>query len=231
MQYENIVSAIFLERPNRFIARCLLNGEEVIAHVKNTGRCKELLIPGVPVYLQHHDNPARKTAFSLICVQKGKRLINIDSQAPNQAAWDALRNSSILLPGFNGPPACIKREAVFGNSRLDFYLEQGSIKAFAEVKGVTLEKNGIVLFPDVPTQRGVKHLNELCHVVQAGMRAYVIFIVQMQNVSYFTPNIKTHPAFGQALRHACENGVTALCYDCKVTPELLEIRKRVEIHL
>ncbi|CEN78624.1 DNA/RNA nuclease SfsA [Paraclostridium sordellii] len=231
MIYENIVEAIFIERPNRFIAHCIVNGKEEVVHVKNTGKCRELLIPGCKVYLQEHDNPKRKTKFSLISVIKENRLINMDSQAPNKVAYEALINNKINLPGLKGDIKYIKPEKTYGDSRFDIYIETDTEKAFLEVKGVTLEEDGIVLFPDAKTERGVKHINELIKAIDDGYLSYILFVIQMDNVKYFTPNIKMHKEFGQALKNAQYKGVNILAYDCDVTLNSLDIKNKVDIVL
>ena len=231
MIYENIVEAIFIERPNRFIAHCIVNGKEEVVHVKNTGKCRALLIPGCKVYLQEHDNPKRKTKFSLISVIKGNRLINMDSQAPNKVAYEALINNKIDLPGLKGDIKYIKPEKTYGDSRFDIYIETDTEKAFLEVKGVTLEEDGIVLFPDAKTERGVKHINELIKAIDDGYLSYILFVIQMDNVKYFTPNIKMHKEFGQALKNAQSKGVNILAYDCDVTLNSLDIKNKVDIVL
>ncbi|MFR3557234.1 MAG: DNA/RNA nuclease SfsA [Paraclostridium sordellii] len=231
MIYENIVEAIFIERPNRFIAHCIVNGKEEVVHVKNTGKCRELLIPGCKVYLQEHDNPKRKTKFSLISVIKENRLINMDSQAPNKVAYEALINNKINLPGLKGDIKYIKPEKTYGDSRFDIYIETDTEKAFLEVKGVTLEEDGIVLFPDAKTERGVKHINELIKAIDDGYLSYILFVIQMDDVKYFTPNIKMHKEFGQALKNAQYKGVNILAYDCDVTLNSLDIKNKVDIVL
>ena len=231
IQYENIVEAIFKERPNRFIAHCFLEGEEVIAHVKNTGKCKELLVPGTTVYLQHHDNPKRKTAYSLIAVKKGERLINMDSQVPNKVCIEALKNGKLKLPGMGEQLDLIKGEYTYGNSRFDVYVERGDEKAFIEVKGVTLEEDGVVRFPDAPTERGVKHVYEMIEAVKEGYRGYILFVIQKDNVKYFEPNDTTHKAFGDALREAKKKGVEILAYDTKITKNSIVLGKEVEIRV
>lgn len=232
MIYNNMEKALFLSRPNRFIANCrLTNGQEVICHVKNTGRCKELLIPEKSiVFLQKSDNEKRKTKYDLISVCKENRLINMDSQAPNQIVEEALLNKKIILDGYD-KITYFKREKSFENSRFDIYLENGGKKAFAEIKGCTLEQNGIVMFPDAPTERGIKHINELIKVKKSGYDAFIIFAVQMKDVKYFTPNYKTHKEFGEALKTAQKNGVTVLAFDCNVKYNSLEIRNPVKILL
>lgn len=220
MIYSNIISARFIKRPNRFIAYCEIDNEVVIAHVRNTGRCRELLLPGAKVYLEVSDNPMRKTGYSLISVEKGSRLVNIDSTAPNKVLREALENGQLILPDF-GAHTLIKSEKQFYDSRFDFYLESEENKAFVEVKGVTLEEEGIALFPDAPTERGVKHMRELIKSISEGYKAYIIFIVQMKNIKSFSPNIKTHAEFGKVLREAFDSGVNVLCYDCDVGTDYL----------
>ena len=222
--YHHVREASFLRRPNRFIAHCLLEGESVVCHVKNTGRCRELLLPGARVWLAEADNPDRKTRFDLVCVEKDGRLINMDSQAPNQVAQEYLPQ---LLPGLTA----WRREQVWGDSRFDLYAEAAGERWFVEVKGVTLEENGVALFPDAPTQRGVKHLRELIRCQQEGYRACALFVVQMQGVSYFTPNRRTHPEFAQALEEASAQGVRLEAVDCLVTPATLTPGAPVEIRL
>lgn len=224
MTYERVVKGKFLARPNRFIAQVEINGQVETCHVKNTGRCRELLVQGAAVYLAESGNPKRKTCFDLIAVEKGERLINMDSQAPNKAAAEYLPS---LLPGLT----LLRPETSFGSSRFDFYAEAGEEKWFIEVKGVTLEEDGVVLFPDAPTQRGVKHIHELCAALEAGYRAMALFIVQMADVCYFTPNARTHPAFAQALEEAQAKGVILHAVDCLVTPSSLTARRPVEIRL
>lgn len=230
MRYNDIISGIFLKRPNRFIAHVMIDGREEIAHVKNTGRCRELLIPGVMVYLQQHNNPKRKTRFSVIAVQKGELLVNMDSQAPNKVMLEAL-SQGLSLPGLMKPYTNIKPESVYGNSRFDFYVEAGQQEAYLEIKGVTLEDGGVAKFPDAPTERGVKHVRGLIEAANAGFLAYIIFVVQMKGISYMTPNDVTHEAFGEALREAHKAGVTILAYDCLVTPDTLQIDKVVPVIL
>ena len=226
MIYENLREARFLRRPNRFIAHVLLDGEETVCHVKNTGRCRELLIPGVTVYVQQAANPARKTGWDLIAVQKGSRLINMDAAAPNAVFGEWLRAGGL---GF--VPKEVRPECVHGDSRFDFYFAHDGLQAFAEVKGVTLEENGVVRFPDAPTERGVKHLHGLIRCVQEGFEAWAVFVIQMRGVRHFEPNRDTHPAFAQALREAREAGVHLLALDCEVTPNSLRIADEVPIQL
>lgn len=226
MKYTHIEQAVFRERPNRFIAYVEQAGKREICHVKNTGRCRELLVPGAEIYVQRQSNPARKTPLDLIAVRKGDRLINMDSQAPNRVAAEWLKSS-----GFFGPEAVIKPECRYGNSRFDFYIENGTRKAFMEVKGVTLEENGIVRFPDAPTERGVKHIQELAACTKAGYEAYIFFVIQMKGVRFMEPNDQTHPAFGEALRKAAAEGVIVMARDCIVSPDTLLIDESVEVCL
>jgi len=226
MIYANTTVGIFIQRPNRFIAHVEVDGEIVVAHVKNTGRCKELLYPGAKVILQKSNNPERKTPYDLIAVWKDNRLVNVDSQAPNKVFFDHLQSGQ-YIDGIT----LIKPEAKCGGSRFDFYVETIERKIFIEVKGVTLEQDGVVLFPDAPTERGVKHLNELARCVCKGYDAQAVFIIQMNDVRYFTPNNKTHPAFGEALVAAEKAGVTVVALDCVVTPDSMVIRNPVPIKL
>ncbi|MBE6976281.1 MAG: DNA/RNA nuclease SfsA [Ruminococcaceae bacterium] len=225
MRYENMVSGIFRSRPNRFIAHVEIDGREEICHVKNTGRCRELLVPGSRVWCQKSSNPNRKTLFDLIAVQKGQRCINMDSQAPNIAArqW--------LMSGGLGELEQLKAESVHGESRFDFSFLMDRKRCFLEVKGVTLENDGVCAFPDAPTARGAKHLKGLTQAAKDGYGAYVLFVIQMADVKYLHPNDATDPAFGAALREAAANGVTILAMDCAVTPESMEIRNTVPVKL
>ena len=224
MEYNNIVKGRFIDRPNRFIANCEINGKTEVCHVKNTGRCKELLVQGTTVYLQKSDNPNRKTQYDLIAVQKGERLINMDSQIVNSVALE-------YVPRLFDKIKFIKPEYTYGNSRFDIYIETETDKIFVEVKGVTLESGGVTAFPDAPTVRGVKHLKELQKAVKEGYKAFALFVIQMKDVKYFEPNRKTHPEFAGELKKAAENGVNLLAFDCKVTPHSIEIDKRVPIQL
>lgn len=226
MRYDNIHKGKFLSRPNRFIANVEIDGKAEVCHVKNTGRCKELLIEGCTVWLEHSDSASRKTAFDLVAVEKGDRLINMDSQAPNKAVGEWLREKNPFGEGFSVYP-----EKKYGNSRFDFYLESHDRKIFMEVKGCTLEKDGVVLFPDAPTLRGVKHIEELSHCIDEGYEAYIMILVQMSGVKYFTPNYDTHPEFGEALEKASRKGVKILCYDCDVTPDTMTVGKPVKVKL
>ncbi|RBP67333.1 sugar fermentation stimulation protein A [Alkalibaculum bacchi] len=222
MKYKNIVEGEFISRPNRFIAHVKINDKIEICHVKNTGRCKELLIKGATVYLEHSDNPNRKTAYSLIAVQKGHRLINIDSQAPNKVLHEGLLNKTIVLPNFEEIIE-IRPERVYQKSRFDFYIENNNKKAFIEVKGVTLEEDGIVKFPDAPTERGLKHVYELVQALEDGYMAYIVFVIQMNDVKYFTPNDSTQKEFGEALQYAQNKGVQILAYESDVEPDSLKL--------
>ncbi len=226
MHYSNIQRAIFLRRPNRFIAHIEVDDREEVCHVKNTGRCRELLTDRATIYVEHHDNPKRKTKYSLIAVEKGDLLINMDSQAPNKVVGEWLLEKEPF-----GKVKFLKPECTYGSSRFDFYLETEAEKIFIEVKGVTLEEDGIVRFPDAPTERGIKHLEELRACVEAGYKAAVIFVVQMEGMQHFEPNDKTHPQFGEALRQARKAGVEVLAYECKVTPSSLEITKSIPVML
>lgn len=226
MKYQKIVEGEFIKRLNRFVAVCLIDGKEVQCHVKNTGRCGEILVEGAQCFLEEAHNPARKYKYSLVVVRKGEMLINIDSQAPNKAAGEFLSKRS-LFPDIEN----LKAEKTVGNSRFDFYFEHGDKKAYLEVKGVTLEKDGAVYFPDAPTERGTKHLNELCECVRKGMEAYVLFVVQLKNVSHFSPNDVTDPDFAAALKHASDCGVKILCYDCNVTENEMNIADPVPVIL
>lgn len=224
MKYNKILKAKFISRPNRFIANCELDGEEVICHVKNTGRCKELLTPGATVILtDERENKARKTPFDLISVYKGERLINMDSQAPNKVAEELMERLY--------PKSKICREITYGKSRIDLFIENGEEKIFVEVKGVTLESDGVAKFPDAPTERGIKHLRELERAVSEGYKAIVLFIIQMKGVAYFTPNRETHPQFADALVEVHENGVNVWAYDCKVQEGIVEADMPVEVRL
>ncbi len=226
MKYtQPMIPGIFHARPNRFIAHIEINGQIQICHVKNTGRCKELLPAGAKVYCADCLSPTRKTRYDLIAVEKGDRLINMDSQAPNEAAkhW--------LLQGGLGSIENLKPETTFGDSRFDFSFQKDGKLCFLEVKGVTLEQNGVCAFPDAPTQRGEKHLRELTRLCQEGYGAYVLFVIQMSDVKYLHPNDTTDPAFGQALRQAHAAGVQILAMDCTVTPGSMTLQNPVPVKL
>lgn len=226
MQYQNVVSGRFLERPNRFIARVEIDGQVQAVHVKNTGRCRELLVPGATVYLEGSSDPKRKTAWDLIAVEKGTRLINMDSQAPNRVFGEWVKEGKFL------PDVTLLRpETRWGDSRFDFYLETAGKRHFVEVKGVTLEEEGIVRFPDAPTERGVKHLEELIRAREDGYESWVCFVVQMSGMKWFAPNDRTHPKFGETLRRAARTGVQVLALECDVERDRLTIRGAIPINL
>ena len=247
MTYEHIVAGTFISRPNRFIAHVETGNRTVVCHVKNTGRCRELLIPGVTVILEFHPDAVlsgRKTEYDLIGVYKNGLLINMDSQAPNKAAWEWLVSlgggqytEKNHYPLGSYVPFDIRRDATHGDSRFDlaFSLRNRDTKAvspaFMEVKGVTLEENGLALFPDAPTKRGIKHLKGLIRAHEEGYEAYVLFVIQMKGIRGFTPNDMTHPAFGDALRQAREAGVHVLAYDCLVTPDTMIVDSPVKVIL
>ncbi len=219
MRYANIVPGRFVVRENRFVAKVEVDGVIQTVHVKNTGRCKELLLPGVTVYLEESQNPLRKTKYDLVTVEKIREnkpplTVNMDSQAANEIAFEWLKKGVLFSPS-----AVLRREVKYGNSRFDFYVEDGSRRAFVEVKGVTLEQDGYASFPDAPTDRGVKHLRELVAALGDGYEAFVLFVVQMKEIVSLSPNDVTHKAFGDALRAAREAGVTLLAVDCTVTPD------------
>ena len=218
MKYEHMEPARFVSRSNRFVAYVEQNGQQEICHVKNTGRCKELLIPGAELYVQRFDNPARKTALDLVSVKKGKQWVNMDSQAPNKVVAEWLKAG-----GLGMADTVMKPEGQ--------YREYEGRKAFMEVKGVTLEEDGVARFPDAPTERGVKHIEELMHCIEAGYDAYICFVIQMKGVTRLEPNDRTHPAFGEALRRAAKAGVRVLAYDCLVKPDELKIDKEIEVCL
>lgn len=226
MDYGCVVPARFLDRPNRFVAHVLLGQETVTCHVKNTGRCRELLVPGARVYLERGRNPGRRTAWDLIAVEKDGKLINMDAQAPNRVFGEWAR-AGRFIPGLT----LLRPETTFGGSRFDFYWEAPGRRGFVEVKGVTLEEDGVVRFPDAPTLRGVKHLEELVRARRAGYEAAVCFVIQMEDVIRFQPNDRTHPAFGQALRAAAAAGVEVLALDCRVAPDRLELNRPVPVEL
>lgn len=226
MHYKNIVEGRFLERPNRFIARVKLEGRTETVHVKNTGRCRELLVPDAKVYLEKSGNPDRSTAYDLVAVEKGERIVNMDSQAPNKAVEEWLRKGG-LFPDVT----LVRPETKYGNSRFDFYVETEREKVFIEVKGVTLEEDGVVRFPDAPSDRAVKHVGELAEAKRSGYRVFVLFVIQMERVKYFAPNRNTHPEFAQALCTAAESGVEIRAYDCKVTPVSMTINAPVPVIL
>ena len=225
MRYANMLPGIFRNRPNRFIAHVEIDGKEQVVHVKNTGRCRELLVPGARVWCQHSDNPSRKTRFDLIAVQKDRLLINMDAQAPNAAAREWLAGGGL------GEIENLRPETVHGDSRFDFSFTLEGRPCFLEVKGVTLENDGVCAFPDAPTQRGTKHLRGLTEAARQGYGAYVLFVIQMEDVAYLHPNDKTDPDFGAALREAAAQGVQILAVTCHVTETEMEISGSVPVHL
>ena len=225
MIYPNMTPGTFLSRPNRFIAHVEIDGQMEVVHVKNTGRCRELLPPGAQVWCQKSDNPNRKTKYDLITVRKGERLINMDSQAPNQAAREWLSAGGL------GEISDLHAETVHGDSRFDFSFVKDGKTCFLEVKGVTLEHDGVCAFPDAPTERGAKHLRGLTRAVQEGYGGYVLFVIQMADVKYLHPNDATDPEFGKALREAAANGVEVLAVDCDVTVDEMKIRSFVPVRL
>lgn len=226
MKYQNIVEGNFLERPNRFIAYVEIDGKQETVHVKNTGRCAELLTPGAKVYLQESNNPTRKTKYDLIAVEKGERLINMDSQIPNKVVLEWLEKGELLKHITQ-----IRPEYTYGNSRIDLYVETEEKKVLIEVKGVTLEEDGVVRFPDAPSERAVKHVKELQKAVKEGYEAYVFFVIQMRGVKYFTPNVVTHPEFAEALVQARKAGVHVVAYSCDVSKDSIELAEKVDVIL
>ena len=225
MFYPDMTPGIFLSRPNRFIAKVMIGGVEETVHVKNTGRCRELLSPGAEVWCQESGNPNRKTKYDLITVRKGHRLINMDSQAPNTAAAEWLRSGGL------GQVADLKAETFRGDSRFDFSFTKDGKRCFLEVKGVTLENDGVCAFPDAPTERGAKHLRGLAEAAREGCGAYVLFVIQMADVKYLHPNDDTDPAFGAALREAAAAGVRVIAMDCAVTEDSMILRQPVLVKL
>ena len=225
MYYENMTPGIFLARPNRFIAHVEIDGQTEIVHVKNTGRCRELLVRGCTVYCQRSDNPGRKTNYDLIAVQKGERLINMDSQAPNKAAGEWLASGGL------GPISELRAEVKHGDSRYDFSFRKDGRQCFLEVKGCTLENDGVCAFPDAPTERGTKHIRGLIRAAEEGFGAYILFVIQMSDVKYIRPHDETDPEFGKALRDAAAAGVQVLAMDCAVAPDTMDIRLPVLVKL
>ena len=226
MKYNKTVKAKFIERPNRFVAKVLLEEEEIYCHVKNTGRCRELLVPGATVWLEDSENPNRKYRYSLVTVQKGERLVNMDSQAPNKAVGEWLSGGGLFKDIH-----LLKPESKYGTSRFDFYCEYEEKKAYIEVKGVTLENDNIVSFPDAPTERGARHVKELAECIKDGFEAYIIFVVQMKNVLYFRPNEVNDPAFAAALKDAEKQGVKILAVDCSVDEKSMKIEDFVRVEI
>lgn len=228
MEYGKMVEARFLRRVNRFTAFVELNGQEEMVHVKNTGRCKELLLEGARVFLEEADKEGRKTKYSLISVYKGETLVNMDSQAPNQMAAEALAEGKITEIG---EVDFLKREVKYENSRFDLFYQKGEKKGFIEVKGVTLEENGIAKFPDAPTERGAKHLRELIKAKEEGYEAAVLFVIQMQGFKAFQPNEERDRNFTEALREAAAAGVRVLAYDCRVEVGSVIIENKISVKL
>lgn len=225
MKYEHMTPGIFLARPNRFIAHVEIDGQTEVVHVKNTGRCRELLVPGCTVYCQRSGNPSRKTKFDLIAVRKGDRLINMDSQAPNKAAGEW------LAAGGLGELSELRAEVKEGDSRFDFSFVKDGKRCFLEVKGCTLEEDGVCAFPDAPTERGAKHIRGLTELAKAGYGAFILFVIQMADVKYIRPHDETDPEFGRALREAAANGVRVLAMDCAVDVDSMEVRLPVLVKL
>ena len=231
MRYDSVIPAVFVSRPNRFIARVLLDGQEQTVHVKNTGRCRELLVPGCTVWLSRASNPQRKTAFDLVAAEKVRAdgsvlLVNLDSQIPNDIAAEWLPRSGLF-----SPDAVFRREVAHGGSRFDFYIGDGDRKAFLEVKGCTLERDGVCSFPDAPTARGARHVKELAQVLQEGYEAFVLFVIQMDGMRYLVPNDATDPQFGRNLRDAAEAGVRVLAVECEVSPDAITACRVLPVHL
>lgn len=227
MKYDNIKLAKFINRKNRFIAEIEIDNKIELCHVKNTGRCKELLIKGVDIFVQENNNENRKTKYSLICVKKGNLLINMDSQIPNYVAKEAIENGIIdeIKNVIN-----IKQEVKYKNSRFDIYFEkENNLKGFIEIKGVTLEENGIVKFPDAPSERAIKHINELIEAKKEGYEAYILFVIQLKDVKHFEPNKETHYAFYEALKNAKNNGIHILAYDCFVSCDEILLKDKVDV--
>ncbi|NMC26928.1 MAG: DNA/RNA nuclease SfsA [Syntrophomonadaceae bacterium] len=226
MEYRDMRPARFISRPNRFIAHIEMDGRTETCHVKNTGRCRELLLPGVPLAVQAVESSSRKTKFDLIAVQKGDRLVNIDSQVPNRIFREWVTSS-----GHFPDLMVLKPESSFRNSRFDFYIRTESQEIMVEVKGVTLEEDGVALFPDAPTERGLKHIADLCSWIEAGHEAYMVFVIQMKDIDYFVPNYATHPDFGQALASAAGRGLKIIALDCEVGFDFITARDFVEVRM
>ena len=234
MKYDRVIQGTFIDRPNRFIANVRIQGEGnepdsdpvVRCHVKNTGRCRELLVKGATVYLSVPDNPNRSTPYDLVAVMKGDRLINIDSQIPNAVAAESLRE----IPMFSRVTG-IRREYTYGNSRIDIFAADDDNRYLVEVKGVTLEDDGVVRFPDAPTERGVKHVKELISSMKDGYVPCLLFVIQMDDVRYFEPNRATDPEFADALKEAKDAGVNILAYTCSVTPDSMTLKDPVDVRI
>lgn len=226
MQYEQIEPGYFLKRPNRFIAHVMREEREEVVHVKNTGRCKEILVPGTTVYLEKAKNKNRKTNYSLVSAYKGENLINIDSLAPNQVVYEGLHENKVDL---YQNLSLIKREVTYKQSRFDIYFEKGDQCGFIEVKGVTLEKDGVAMFPDAPTERGTKHVYEMIDSVKQGYLGCIFFLIQLKGVKQFTPNSIMDPKFSEALSSAYAQGVKIVAYDCEVTPRSIILSKKIKV--
>lgn len=226
MRYERIEEAVFKVRPNRFIAHVVTERGEEVCHVKNTGRCRELLVPDARIWVQRNENPGRKTGLDLIAVEKNGQVVNMDSQIPNKVAEEWIREGHLFPKDVH-----IRPETRWGNSRFDLYLENGDRKMFLEVKGVTLEEEGVARFPDAPTERGVKHIEELMACKEAGFEAGILFVIQMKKIRYLEPNDRTHPEFGAALRRAKDAGVQIMAVDCLVTPDAIRADREIEVRL
>ena len=224
MKYNNIKEAVFIKRPNRFVAHVLIDGKEEICHVKNTGRLGELLLPDAKVYVQHHSNPNRKTRYSLIAVEKDGVIYNIDSQAPNQLALEWVKSGRFLES-----VTYVKPEKTYKKSRFDLYIEAEDKKIFMEVKGVTLNQDGIGMFPDAPTERGRKHVLELCEALEEGYEAYILFVVKFKPVHGFAPNTSRQPDFTESLKYAREKGVHIMAVCCEVSPQELCIDREIPV--
>ncbi len=231
MLYYNVTTGSFIQRLNRFSALAEIDGIIQNVHIKTTGRCQELFLPGTPAFFEKSNNPARKTSYSLIAVEKNGHIINVDSQIPNAVVEEGLENGMIALPFLTAPPLSIRREVPYRQSRFDFCLNEKSKPIWIEVKGVTLESNTIAMFPDAPTLRGLKHIKELTEIAKSGGTACLIFVIQMNHVQSFTPNRAAQPAFAQALEEARNSGVHLLAYNCNVTSTSITAEHTVEICL
>lgn len=237
MKYERMEQAIFKSRPNRFLAQVETARGIEICHVKNTGRCKELLTPDAEIWVQRNDSAKRKTALDLIAVKKGTLLVNMDSQIPNKAAEEWIRSGQFQIRRADGTihrfsqETRIQSEIKYGASRLDLYLEDDQVRMFLEIKGVTLEEDGIARFPDAPTERGIKHVEELIRCMEDGYEAGILFVIQMHGMRFLEPNDRTHPAFGEALRRAKKAGVHVMAAECRIMPDEIQIEREVEVRL
>lgn len=226
MKYNNIYEGVFINRPNRFVANVLINGNMEMVHVKNTGRCKEILVQGTKVYLEKSNNPHRKTKYSIVSAYKGNKLINIDSQVPNDVVFESINSGKIDM--FKDIVS-LKREVSYGNSRFDLFFERENKKGFIEIKGVTLEVDSLSLFPDAPTERGKKHVDEMVKAVQEGYEGYIFFLIQMDDINFFTPNINMDKNFSESLLTAKKSGVKILAYNSIVTKDEIVLDKQVKV--